>query len=88
MVREQVKEEFYNRYIEKKVRPLVLFFTIMSCTPLVRSEALMAFKSCPYILILESIYTLGTGFPKKDARFPKFKNIYDLFSDDKDGKIM
>ena len=26
MVREQVKEEFYNRYIEKKVRPLVLFF--------------------------------------------------------------
>ena len=28
------------------------------------------------------------GFPKKDARFPKFKNISDLLSDDKGGKIM
>ena len=28
-----------------------------------------------------------TGFPKK-ARFPKFKNISDLLSDDKEGKIM
>ena len=30
----------------------------------------------------------GTGFPKKDARFPKFKNISDLLSYDNKGKIM
>ena len=28
------------------------------------------------------------GFPKKDARFSKIKNIPDLFSDDKECKIM
>ena len=27
------------------------------------------------------------GFPKKDARFSKTKNIPDLLSDDKEGKI-
>ena len=32
--------------------------------------------------------TYGTGFPKKDARFSKIKNIPDLLSDDKEGKIM
>ena len=30
----------------------------------------------------------GTGFPKIDARFSKIKNISDLLSDDKEGKIM
>ena len=30
----------------------------------------------------------GTGFPKKDARFSKIENNPDLFSDDKEGKIM
>ena len=29
--------------------------------------------------------TLPTGFPKKDARFPKIKNIPDLLSDDEEG---
>ena len=29
-----------------------------------------------------------TGFPKKDARFSKIKNIPDQLSDDKEGKIM
>ena len=29
-----------------------------------------------------------TGFPKKDARFSKLKNIPNLLSDDKEGKIM
>ena len=29
-----------------------------------------------------------TGFPKKDACFPKIKNIPDLLSDDKEGKIL
>jgi len=33
------------------------------------------------------LYT-HTGFPKKDARFSKIKNIADLLSDDKEGKIM
>ena len=28
-----------------------------------------------------------TGFPKKDARFSKLKNIPDILSDDKEGKI-
>ena len=28
------------------------------------------------------------GFPKKDARFSKIKNIPDLRRDDKEGKIM
>ena len=27
---------------------------------------------------------VGTGFPKKDARFPQIKNIPDLLSDDKE----
>ena len=30
----------------------------------------------------------GTGFPIKDASFPKLKNIPDLLSDDKEGKII
>ena len=30
---------------------------------------------------------LDTGFPIKDARFSKLKNISDLLSDDKEGKI-
>ena len=34
------------------------------------------------------IYMIDTGFPKKDARFSKIKNIPDLLSDDKEGKIM
>ena len=29
-----------------------------------------------------------TGFPKKDARYPKLKNIPDLLSDEKEGKLM
>ena len=29
-----------------------------------------------------------TGFPKKDARYPKLKNIPDLLSDEKESKIM
>ena len=29
-----------------------------------------------------------TEFPKKDASFSKIKNIPDLLSDDKEGKIM
>ena len=28
------------------------------------------------------------GFPKKDARFSKLKNIPDLLSDEKEGKII
>ena len=31
---------------------------------------------------------LDTGFPKKDARFSKLKNIPHLLSDENDGKIM
>ena len=34
------------------------------------------------------VFFYGTGFPKKDARFSKFKNIPDLLSDDKECKIM
>ena len=30
----------------------------------------------------------ATGFPKKDARFLKIKDIANLLSDDKEGKIM
>ena len=30
----------------------------------------------------------NTGFPKKDARFLKIKNIPDLLSDDKEGELM
>ena len=30
----------------------------------------------------------ATGFPKKDTRFLKIKNIPDLLSDDKEGKLM
>ena len=33
-------------------------------------------------------YPLYTGFPKKDARFSKLKNIPYLLSDEKEGKIM
>ena len=33
-------------------------------------------------------YPLYTGFPKKDARFSKLKNISGLLSDNKKGKIM
>ena len=31
---------------------------------------------------------LNTGFPKKDARSSKIKNIPDLLADDKEGKII
>ena len=31
---------------------------------------------------------VGTGFPKKDARFSKLKNVSGLLSDNKKGKIM
>ena len=34
------------------------------------------------------IYMIDTGFPKKDARFSKIKNIPDLLSDDKEGRII
>ena len=30
----------------------------------------------------------GTGFPKKDGRFSKLKNIPDLLRNDREGKIM
>ena len=30
--------------------------------------------------------TIIQGFPKKDARFSKIKNMPDLLSDDKEGK--
>ena len=32
-------------------------------------------------------YVYISGFPIKDARFTKLKNISDLLSDDKEGKI-
>ena len=37
---------------------------------------------------VEYVQECYTGFPKKDARFSKLKNIPDLLSDEKDGKIM
>ena len=46
------------------------------------------------IIIAQSAITIymsneqNTGFPKKDARFSKIKNIPDLQSDDKEGKII
>ena len=36
---------------------------------------------------LGQLSLVHTGFPLKDARFPKLKNIPDLLSDDKEGKI-
>ena len=39
-----------------------------------------------YILLIGSVE--WKGFQKKDARFSKTKNIPDLLSDDKEGKIM
>ena len=30
----------------------------------------------------------STGFPKKDARLSKIEILFDLLSDDKEGKIM
>ena len=41
-----------------------------------------------YIYIFDAKNSVNTGFPKKDARFSKIKNIPDLLSDDKEGKIM
>ena len=34
------------------------------------------------------LYQYNTGFPIKDARFLEIKNISDLLSDDKEGKLM
>ena len=34
------------------------------------------------------IIAIYTGFPKKDVRFPKIKNIPDKLSDDKEVKII
>ena len=31
---------------------------------------------------------LAIGFPKKDARFSKLKDVPDLLSDDREGKII
>ena len=39
-------------------------------------------------ILEEPAHIVCTGFPKKDARFSKLKNIPDLLSDEKDGKIM
>ena len=36
--------------------------------------------------LIEAMY-VNTGFPIKDARFSKLKNIPDILSDDKEGKI-
>ena len=36
-------------------------------------------------MFIECLYT---GFPKKDARFSKLKNIPDQLSDDREGEMM
>ena len=45
-------------------------------------------SSAVYSYSYYSIRLPNTGFPRKDASFPKFKNISNLLSDDKEGKIM
>ena len=40
------------------------------------------------LILLVDYEDIDTGFPKKDAHFSKIKNIPDLLSDDKEGKIM
>ena len=59
-------------------------------------EELKAFKTICLFLSTDvrrkkdlfPLYMHTTGFPKKDVRFSKIKKVFDLLSDDKEGKIM
>ena len=57
---------------------------VMNKLALIATEAKVKHR----IRLILNLLLQSTGFPKKDARFPKFKDISDLLSDDKEGEIM